>query len=66
MKNRKKNQFDHSKNMIERFEKEKDKFLGNLITGDESWIPFFIHETKEKSKEWIKKGVKGTIKGQTQ
>ena len=48
--------------MLERFKKEKDKFLGNLITGDESWMPFFIHETKEKSKEWRKKGEKAPLK----
>ena len=58
----KKKRFYYSKNMLRRFKREKDKFLGNLITGDESWIPFFIHETKEKSKEWIKKGERVLLK----
>ena len=32
------------------------------MTGDETWIPFFLNETKEKTKEWRKKGESPPVK----
>jgi type IV secretory pathway VirD2 relaxase len=40
---------------LERYHKEDDEFLNNLVrvTGDESWVSFVNVETKEQSKQWM-------------
>ena len=43
---------------MERFEKEGNKFLNRIVTGDETWVLFKNPESKNKSKEWRKKDEK--------
>ena len=52
----KKKRCEIASRLLDRFEEDGEKFLGNLVTGDESWLPLFIGETKEKTREWRKPG----------
>ena len=36
--------------------KKNKNFIDRIVTGDETWLPYFLEETKENSKEWRKKG----------
>jgi hypothetical protein len=33
-----------------------DNFLGSIVTGDETWIPYYEPESKQQSKERLHKG----------
>ena len=35
--------------------KKKKNFFESLATCDETWMPFYLNERKEKTKEWRKK-----------
>ena len=35
--------------------KKKKDFFRSLVTCDETWVPFYLSERKEKTKEWRKK-----------
>ena len=37
---------------MKRFEAEGDSFLGRIVTGDETWVPYHQPETKRASREW--------------
>ena len=38
------------------FIEKKKNFIDQIVTGDETWLPYFLEETKANSKEWRKKG----------
>jgi len=43
---------DACQEYLKRFEAECDGFLGRIVTGDETWVPYHQSETKKASKEW--------------
>jgi len=43
---------DACQELLKRFEAEGDDFLGNIVTGDETWAHYHQPETKKASKEW--------------
>jgi len=45
-----------SKQCLEMFQRNSDKFLRRFITVDETWIHYFTPETKEQSKQWTSSG----------
>ncbi|XP_018304737.1 uncharacterized protein [Mycetomoellerius zeteki] len=45
-----------SKQCLEMFQRNSDEFLRRFITVDETWIHYFIPETKEQSKQWTSLG----------
>ncbi|KAG5312849.1 SETMR methyltransferase, partial [Acromyrmex insinuator] len=50
----KRNRVTISKQCLKMFQRNvPDKFLRRFITVDETWIHYFISETKEQSKQWI-------------
>ena len=44
---------------------EGDTFWERLITTDETWLPFFTPETKEDSKQWLRKGSTPPVKAKS-
>ena len=49
-----------------RYEREPDTFLDKIVTMDKSAVAYHTPETKEQSKQLVKKGFPGTIKCKTQ
>jgi len=43
---------DACQELLKRFEAEGDDFLGQTVTGDETWVHYHQPETKRASKEW--------------
>ena len=41
-----------SKQCLEMFQRNPDEFLRRFITVEETWIHYFIPETKEQSEQW--------------
>ena len=50
---------------IKRFQKDGQAFLDKIITMDESAVSYHTPETKEQSKQWLKKGTPGPIKARS-
>ena len=48
--------------VLEHFARNESDFLGELVTGDETWIYCYDPETKEQSKEWRHSGSPGPKK----
>ena len=46
----------NAKEHLSRFNREGDKFLNRIITGDEMWVDFSEPETKAQSKQWKRAG----------
>jgi histone-lysine N-methyltransferase SETMAR len=44
------------KNILSRFNREGDKFLNRIITGNEMWVHYSEPETKAQSKQWKRAG----------
>ena len=49
-----------------RYEREPDTFLDKIVIMDKSAVAYHTPETKEQSKQLVKKGYPGTIKCKTQ
>lgn len=54
-----------SQENLQLIREEGDDFWARLITTDETWLPFFTPDTKEGSKEWLKKGATPPLKAKT-
>ena len=54
-----------SKQCLEMFQRNPDKFLRRFITMDETWIHYFTPETKEQSKQWTSPGEPAPKKAKT-
>ena len=54
-----------SKQCLEMFQRNPDEFLRRFITVDETWIYYFIPETKEQSKQWTSPGEPALKKAKT-
>jgi hypothetical protein len=37
---------------LERYHRDGDKFFDHIVTGDETWVSHFTHESKRQSLEW--------------
>ena len=48
-----------------RFLDQGPEFLLNIVTIDESWVPFFTPELK-KTMQWLPRGSRNPVKGKTQ
>ena len=48
------------------FQREGERFLQNIVTMDESAVSYHTPETKQQSKQWLKKGTPGPIKARSQ
>jgi histone-lysine N-methyltransferase SETMAR len=46
----------NAKEHLSRFNRERDKFLNRIITGDEMWVHYSEPETKAQSKQWKRAG----------
>ena len=55
-----------SRAFVDRYEREGDAFLDKIITMDESAVAYHTPETKEQSKQWVKRGSPGPIKCKSQ
>lgn len=53
-------------NLRELYEKEGDSLWERIVTGDESWVHHYTPETKQQSKQWVKKGGRPPKKFKTQ
>lgn len=42
-----------------------ESFWSRIITVDETWLPFFMPETKKQSKQWCRKGDMPPLKAKT-
>ena len=42
-----------ARGFLDRFEREGDRFLGRIITGDETWVYSFDPELKRQSMQWV-------------
>ena len=42
-----------------------ESFWSRIITTDETWLPFFMPETKEQSKQWCRKEDRPPLKAKT-
>ena len=50
---------------IKRFQKDGQAFLDKIVTMDESAVSYHTPETKEQSKQWLKKGTPGPVKARS-
>ena len=50
---------------LTRYEREPDTFLDKIVIMDKSAVAYHTPETKEQSKQLVKKGSPGTIKSKT-
>ena len=55
-----------SLDFVRRYNRSPRKFLGSIITMDESVVAFHTPETKEQSKQWLPKGTPGPLKARVQ
>ena len=51
---------------IRKFQKDGQAFLDKIITMDESAVAYHTPETKEQSKQWLKKGTPSPVKARSQ
>lgn len=54
-----------AKALLARIHRNPDDFLRRFITVDETWIHYYTPETKEQSKQWIRKGEPAPKKAKT-
>ena len=61
----KKKRLEICQNLLTRAESEQEEFWSRLITMDESWLPFFMPETKLQSRMWCARGDPPPVKAKT-
>lgn len=57
--------FEMSRALLERVDREGEQFFSRLITMDESWLPYFMPETKLQSRMWCARGDPPPLKAKT-
>lgn len=54
-----------SQELLDMSEELGESFWKRLITTDETWLPFYLPESKEQSKQWCRKGENPPLKART-
>ena len=62
----KRGRVESSRAFIKRFHEEGNAFLDKIVTMDESAVAYHTPETKQQSKQWVKKGTPGPLKCKSQ
>ena len=55
-----------SNEFLNKFQRDGQAFLDRVVTMDESAVSYHTPETKQQSKQWLKKGTPGPIKARSQ